>query len=216
MSDFHSNFKVALVTAAETLFSVPVMEKPYDAPAVKNDHAAVPRHSWEDNPIGAHHGGARLWWRALTFGAIVSVCGLLAVLLTLTAGTSPPAYALVVNPNGTLTLTINELVGVSGANGELARLGVRARIARIEPGCGRSGHFVRVRWPHAGPPPVEPEKLHSGLSGLRMIIHPSGIPAGDTMLLTARLGHATHHGAPIQTVEVSMGLYRGPAPTCSG
>jgi hypothetical protein len=166
--------------------------------------------------MSAHHGGTRAWWKALTLGAVASVCALLAVLLTLTAGTSPPAYALVVNPNGTLTLTINELVGVGGANAELSRLGVRARIARVGSGCGERGHFIRVRWPHAGPPPVEPEKLHSGLSGLRMIIHPSEIPPGDTMLLTARLGHTTYHGAPIQTLGMSMGLYRGPAPACIG
>jgi hypothetical protein len=206
MSDFHSDYKLALMTAAETLFGTP---------APQNARSVTSPRGWEGTRMRPHQRGARAWWRALTLGAIASVCALLAVLLTLTASTSPPAYALVVNPNGTLTLTINELIGVNGANAELARLGVRARIARVESGCGDRGHFIRVQWPHTGPPPVEPEKLHSGLSGLRMIIHPSEIPPGDTMLLTARLGHTTHQGAPIQIVEMSMGLYRGPAPTCS-
>lgn len=159
----------------------------------------------------------RRWWRApLAAGAIALTVAIVAAALGITASTSPPAYALVVNANGSVTLTINELVGVSGANAQLAKLGVRARVARFERNCTTRNHFVRVPWPHVGAvrQVVEPEKLRSGLAGLRVVLHPSTIPSGATLLLTARLIGGTHDGTPMQAVGMSMGLYRGPAPAC--
>jgi hypothetical protein len=152
----------------------------------------------------------------LAAGAAAVTAVIAAAALTITAGNSPPAYALVVHANGTVTLTINELVGISPVNAQLARLGVRARVARIEPGCTVRGHFIRARW-HLRPKsglPVEPEKLRPGLGGIRMVIHPREIPTGDTLLLTARRMDGTHDGTPFQAIGMSMGLYRGPAPAC--
>jgi hypothetical protein len=148
-------------------------------------------------------------------GVIALIGAIVVAGLTVTASTSPPAYALVVNPNGSVTLTINELIGITGANAQLARLGVRARVAKLEPHCSERGHFIRV--PLDSPRlPVEPEKLRNGLSGLRMVIHPSTIPPEDTLLLTARLIRGTHDGSPFQALGMSMGLYRGAVPSCGG
>jgi hypothetical protein len=145
--------------------------------------------------------------------AIALTGAIVAAALTFTAGTSPPAYALVVNPNGSVTLTINELIGITGANAQLARLGVRARVARLEPHCNARGHFVRVRL-RPRRLPVEPEKLRNRLSGLRMVIHPSTIPPGDTLLLTARLIEGMHDDTPFRAVGMTMGLYCGAPPAC--
>jgi hypothetical protein len=158
----------------------------------------------------------RAWRAPLAAGAVAVTGVIVAAALTITASNSPPAYALVVHANGTVTLTINELVGISPVNAQLARLGVRARVARVEPGCTAEGHFIRTRL-HLHPKsglPVEPEKLRPGLGGIRMVIHPSEIPPGDTLLLTARRMDGTHDGAPFQALGMSMGLYRGPAPAC--
>jgi hypothetical protein len=146
--------------------------------------------------------------------------------LTFTASTSPPAYAVVVNPNGSVTLTINELIGVSGANAQLARLGVRARVARIEPHCAAHNHFIRVRFPIHADMPVVPELLRHGrgpFGRLRMIIHPGEIPRGDTLLMTVRpvdvtITHAVERnldGTHSKALATTEGLYRGPAPVCS-
>ena len=155
----------------------------------------------------------RSWRAPVAAGATALTGAIVAAALTFTASTSPPAYALVVNPNGSVTLTINELIGIDGANTQLARLGVRARVARLEPHCGARGHFIRVRL-HPARLPVEPEKLRNGLGGLRMVIHPSTIPRGDTLLLTARLIDGTHDDTPFQAVGMTMGLYRGAPPAC--
>jgi hypothetical protein len=146
-------------------------------------------------------------------GGIALIGAIVVAGLTVTATTSPPAYALVVNPNGSVTLTINELIGITGANAQLAKLGVRARVAKLEPHCSERGHFIRVPF---DPPrlPVEPEKVRNGFSGLRMVIHPSTIPPEDTLLLTARLIRGTHDGSPFQALGMSMGLYRGAVPAC--
>jgi hypothetical protein len=157
---------------------------------------------------------ARSSWRLpMAAGGTALIVAVVVAGLTVTAGTSPPAYALVVNPNGSVTLTINELIGVTGANAQLARLGVRARVAQLEAHCSGRGHFIRVPL-HPPPLPVEPQKLRNGLSGLRMVINPSTIPPEDTLLLTARLIRGTHNGSPFQAVGMSMGLYRGAVPAC--
>jgi len=160
-------------------------------------------------------------------GGIALTGAIVAAALTVTASTSPPAYALVVNPNGSVSLTINELIGITGANAELARLGVRARVARIEPHCTAAGDHVAFPRPHLGSVSshdeigaagmVEAELLPRGwgpFGRLRMAIHPGAIPQGDTLLLTVRAMTPTYHGDPIGAVGMSMGLYRGPAPAC--
>lgn len=72
----------------------------------------------------------------LAVGGLVFVGGLLAAALMLTGGSSTtPAYAVALNPDGSVTLTLNEVLGVAGANEGLEKLGVRVRIARPEAGC---------------------------------------------------------------------------------
>lgn len=168
----------------------------------------------------------RSWRAPLAAASVALTAAAVAVALTVSASTSPPAYALVVNPDGSVTLTINELIGVTGANAQLAKLGVRARVARLVPGCATHGHFIRVlRW---DPPRVfEPELLKHGkgrFGRLRMVIHSSEIPQGDTLLLSIheierrplKPGIRTRPpgGHFTEALALSVGMYRGPAPTC--
>jgi hypothetical protein len=45
------------------------------------------------------------------------------------ASTSPPAFAVTRNPDGTVTVDLRQPSGIAGANEKLAAMGVRARIA---------------------------------------------------------------------------------------
>lgn len=161
--------------------------------------------------------------RGLLAAVAIALAAAVAVgALALTANTTAPAYAVVVNRDGSVTLTIDELIGVRAANARLSELGVRARVAIVEPGCTARG--VRVRFPprrnpNGLPEPwiagmIRPEKSHPGFGGLGMVIRPAGIPRGDTLLLTARWLNSTHAGTPVHAVGLSFGLYRGPAPSC--
>jgi len=160
----------------------------------------------------------------LAAGALVLLVAIVAAAITLTAGTSTtPAYAVTVNPDGSVSVTLTEVLGVSGANEALARLGVRARIAQIEAGCTQTGEKARLVPGDAAHEQqeqiVEPQKDGEGLAGINMIIHPDAIPPGDTALITAQLDDsgrpvATFHGKPVSAASWTVGLYRGAAPTC--
>jgi hypothetical protein len=163
------------------------------------------------SPRARRASGPRRSWRVpVVAGALV-----------LTASTTPLAYAVVVNRDGSVTLTIDELIGVSAANARLAELGVRAKVAIVKAGCTASG--VRARFPLrrgggrsepwiAGM--IRPEKSHPGFGGVGMVIRPGWIPRGDTLLLRARWLDGTHAGAPLPAVGLTFGLYRGQAPAC--
>lgn len=154
----------------------------------------------------------------LAAGGLVLVGALLVAVLMLTGGTSPaPAYAVALNADGSVTLTLNEVLGVTGANRALEKLGVRARIARPEAGCTATAEPIHG----PGEPTaqqvmsmVEPQRT----AGEGWIIHPDAIPQGDTVLITAQLANGGRpvifHGRAIKAVGSSIGLYRGAAPTC--
>jgi hypothetical protein len=149
----------------------------------------------------------------LALGSVTSLGAVIALVLALSASTGPPAYALVVHRDGSLTLTVNELVGIGPANTRLAKLGVRVRLAKIEPGCRAKGRPVSL-YGRLLPEQVRPEKVGHGLSGLRMLVHPSAIPAGDTLLLVFHRIVARSRARSILGIAGTMGLYRDPAPKC--
>ena len=189
--------------------------------------AHLTEHSEADKALVVHQPPAerhRSRWAPLAIGA-VSVTGVtLALALGLTGSTNTTsAYAVTVNPDGSVSVTLTEVLGVSGANEALARLGVRARIAQVEAGCTQTGDRVRLAPGAAAHEQqeqiVEPQKDGEGLAGINMIIHPDAIPTGDTALITAQLADsgrpvATSHGKPVSAASWTVGLYRGAPPTC--
>src|SRR5215470_6379881 len=50
-------------------------------------------------------------------------------------GTASEAYAVTPHSDGTVTVTISELSGVTGANATLRRLGLRVVLVPVKPGC---------------------------------------------------------------------------------
>jgi hypothetical protein len=141
----------------------------------------------------------------LVTGAIIAAA------LTLTASSGPQAaYAVSENADGSVTLTLDETFGVFAVNSELARLGVRVRVRRIEPGCTAVGvpdraHRTQVMRS------VQMRKLADGFAHIEWVINPDAIPPGDTLGLSAQRAE----GGPIPAAATSMELYRGPAPDCA-
>ncbi len=188
MNDFHSDYKQQLETAAEALFGTP---------AARPQPKALPRHR-------------RSRRAPLAAGGLILTGAIIAVTLTLTAGSGPQAaYAVSENADGSVTLTLDETIGVFAANAELARLGVRVRVRRVEPGCTAVGvpdraHRAQVMRS------VQMRKLANGFAHIEWVINPSSIPPGDTLGLSAQRAE----GGPIPAATTSMELYRGPAPGC--
>jgi hypothetical protein len=162
---------------------------------------------------------------ALTVAAVAAT-------LTLTAGPTTPAYAVVVNRDGSVMLTLNELLGTNAANARLASLGVRVRVVARERGCTAKGELAplstgalrqRSERQRVESILMAQRKLlqlvadaqpHAASRGLAVLIHPNVIPPGDTVVLTARLVDRSHGDGSSHALGMGAGVYRNPAPTC--
>ena len=58
-----------------------------------------------------------------------------AAALVLSAASSPPAFAVSRNSDGTVTVILQKLAAIHGANAKLAALGIRARVVVVSTGC---------------------------------------------------------------------------------
>lgn len=131
---------------------------------------------------------------------------LAAVVIGLSRGGGASAYAVVANPDGTVTVTINELVGVEPANERLQQLGVPARIPPVTAGCTTSSADLRS----ARLTPEQSRKAFEPIGGngaYSVRIDPKGIPAGDTLVLRA-------YELPSGLISMKALLIEGPAPSC--
>jgi hypothetical protein len=132
--------------------------------------------------------------------AAVAVAIALSVIFT-TTGTAPSAaYAVTQNGDGTITVSIEELTGIAGANAQLSRLGVRVRVAPVQAGCASTAQPI--------PPPgaLAARIAHVPSHGEGLVVAPDLTPAGDTLVLTARRSGSI--------VTLGYALYRGAAPPC--
>ena len=119
MSEFHTDYRNQLERAAAALFAPGNLDRA---------RAGTGR-------------PARLPARGLAISAaILGLAGLLVLAgLAFTGGGGQPAYAVVVRPDGSVALTLSEIVGVGPANERLIQLGVPVRLARAEEGCTARG-----------------------------------------------------------------------------
>ena len=153
--------------------------------------------------------------RRRLFALAGAILGLAAVIVAVAAlesggGSPPAAYALTQNPDGTVTLTLSEVLGVEPADEQLAKLGIPVVVAKIEPGCDETGELVRPTAPRYGEM-IEPAKMGPGFGGLTWVIHPSLIPAGDSLRLSVQLDP----DSSIPALGTGIALFRGQAPRCS-
>ena len=131
---------------------------------------------------------------------------LAAAVIGLSSGGGAPAYAVTSNPDGTITVTIGELAGVTGADETLASLGVPVRVVRSEAGCPiRRGEYDSVRLSPAQFQRISKPGRHARSAAI--VITPSAIPAGDTVVIGAR-------ELATGVVGLQTTLYRGATPPC--
>jgi hypothetical protein len=134
--------------------------------------------------------------RVLMTGTMIATAvAATAAVLTLGASTStPPAYAVTTNSDGTVTVTLNDISAITGLNAELARDGLNARAVPLTADC--PVHAPLVTMP-AGTDP----------STYTITLDPQDIPAGYTAVVAA---NQTASGR----VDLLMGSIRPPVPTC--
>jgi hypothetical protein len=124
----------------------------------------------------------------LVAGTTVGLAGAgTAIALAIGAASSSPAFAVTKNPDGSVSVRINKLTGVAGANEKLAQYGVRAVAVPVVAGCA------------IGPPP--PAALRAALVHARAAaiaaaggtarIFPDKIPAGKRLVLAAGPGNVS-------------------------
>jgi hypothetical protein len=141
-------------------------------------------------------------WRSVRLAASAAALAsaVTAVLITTGASTPPSsAYAVTVTPQGTIEVTIDEMTGVSGANADLAKLGVPVKVVPVLPGCPL-GKAILI------PLSIEGKVVHG--EGRGLAIQPNLIPPGDTLVISARwLGNSGVAG-------LTSALYDKDVPSC--
>jgi hypothetical protein len=147
-------------------------------------------------------------FRRATAAALVLALAvsLAALVIVLGKGGGTNAYAVVRNPDGTVTVAINELEGVEPANQRLQELGVPVRIPPVRSGCPTSrADLQAVHLPPDRTSEIfEPTGGH-GNSSLR--IEPAAIPHGDNLVLRA---YELRPGL----IGIRAVVIEGPAPSC--
>ena len=140
--------------------------------------------------------------RPMLLGGALSIAAAATLLaLVLTAATTTPAYAVTTNSDGTITVTIHDIAGVSGANAQLARFGVRARAVPAVANCPTAVSRVPAyEWASTA---MRPDPASSAVT-----LRPNQIPSGNTLVLAAREISHDH-------VELGVMMVHGGAPACS-
>jgi hypothetical protein len=143
--------------------------------------------------------------------AVALAAALAAIVVGLGSGSrTSPAFAVVRNADGTVSVTIAELAGVEGADDRLAALGVPARVVRSQRSCPtRPGQFKAARLSAAQALAIS--RLAGPAGTAAVVIDPAAVPAGDEVVIGAR-------SLPQPSGSAAVGLetqvYEGAAPPC--
>ncbi|MEV4375869.1 hypothetical protein [Streptosporangium sp. NPDC049644] len=102
--------------------------------------------------------------RVVTAPRLLVAAGVAAVtaVTPLIAGTGTPAYAVTRSPDGTITMTVNELRDPTGLQAKLGEAGIKADVAFLAPNtrCA-DGRFSSVDAAYNGQPVTDPDELRS-------------------------------------------------------
>jgi hypothetical protein len=141
-------------------------------------------------------------------GTTLGVLGASAAVIVLTAANSSPAFAVTRHGDGTVSVVIRRIEGITGANRRLMQLGIRARAVRVADGCqlpaARALASVAVmtlardrheNWVTAAP------------GAINARIRPAQIPSGRTLVIPA-----IRTGALVRLVRGRT--VRGVVPAC--
>ena len=131
--------------------------------------------------------------RALAATFATALVAVVLALITLGQSTVTPSFAVTLEPNHSVRVTLYELSGAQGANAHLKALGVHAVIVPIRSSCK-----IQVALTYLGISEKPAPTIH---------LIPNEIPAGTTIVLAAkRIG--TNH------VEMAFGRVSGTPPSC--
>lgn len=145
--------------------------------------------------MSATHAPRRRRPLLLTGTALGTVALAAAAVLALSATTStPPAYAVTSNPDGTVTVTLREVSAIATLNAELTRAGIAARAVPLTADCPIHG------FPNAMPTGTNP-------STYTITFVPGDIPAGYAAVV------AVGQNASGQ-IELAQGAFPSPVPAC--
>ena len=136
-------------------------------------------------------------WMGAAAGVVV--LGTAAVIAPVYFGGTPPAYAVVDNPDGSVTLTVREVQRFEEATARLRERGIPAIAVPLREGCVETGRSLQV--------PVAAVDFEFTAKESKITITPDRIPPDATVVL------ATDIGAGV--VTVSGGVYaRDQLPAC--
>jgi hypothetical protein len=136
---------------------------------------------------------------AASFAAVI-----VSVVLLTTSGSGPaPAYAITQNSDGTVTITVREVVAVPEVDEKLEALGLPIRAVEVKPECTATSTGRPL--PNPNHQPLFGHFFSKEGTGLR--IDPRVIPRGDTLVIAAT--------EPSPGVFFGKaGLWEGPVPSC--
>jgi hypothetical protein len=139
--------------------------------------------------------------------AAATILGLvLALVIGLGSNRGASAFAVVTNADGTITVTIGELVGVTPADERLEELGLPVRVVPVTAGCPVDP--AQLRLARLSPEEFRGVYQFSGGQGVASVrIDPSRIPHGDTLMLRAT-------ERPNGVVALRALVVEGAAPAC--
>ncbi len=158
-------------------------------------------------PAPARRRARRPLW--LATGAAGAAAAVTAAVMALGSAPASAAYSVTRHANGTVTVSVNRLSGVAGANAALHAMRARVRVVPVRPGCPPIGSLPR---PHPAPHPSVSVGTGVSKSGHRSVtvkLGKGGIPAGDTMILAF-----SGSGRPGSTSEGAGGIITGRVPRC--
>ncbi|WP_030906051.1 hypothetical protein [Streptosporangium amethystogenes] len=121
------------------------------------------------------------------------------VVTPMIVGTGTPAYAVTKSPDGTITMTVNELRDPVGLQAKLGEVGIKADVAFLAPNtrCA-DGRFSSVDPAYDGQPATDPDELRSLMNEWRspkvtrpisvreIRIFPEHINSDETLVLEFR------------------------------
>jgi hypothetical protein len=122
----------------------------------------------------------------LATGAVGGMAAAAAAVVALGSAPAAAAYSVTQHANGAVTVSVNRMSGVAGANGTLHKMHARVRVVRVRPGCRPIGSLPR---PNPAPHPsvkVASRVTKNGHRSVTVTLGKGGIPRGDTMILAFR------------------------------
>ena len=163
------------------------------------EHAATLQRTELPGPSAGHLSIKRGAW--LAGGAGTLAVGVTASLAAFGGGAAQ-AFAVTPHPDGTVTVSLSDLSGVSGANARLQDLGDRVVVVPVRAGCPS---MASLPHPRDATGKVSANVTASKENGT-ITVDAHGIPAGDLMVLAVQQRS--------NSISIGAALTAPPAPAC--